>query len=167
MRTNNENSVDVFINPIDNIEDIINAYELDSFRKSNDELSIEYNGLWNSYELSFKWVYFNSIIKINSNLNIKVSKRLVKGLNSLICLINENLSLGYFGFSSKKQCIYFRHNISLRGVNNFSAEQIEDFIDILIYECDKYYPAFLCFIQNKYDPEYALKIALVETLGEA
>lgn len=167
MYFNNENIIDVFINPIDNIEDIINAYEIDSLRKSNNELTIVCNGLWNLYDLSFKWVQFESIIKVNSNLNIKVSKKTIKVLNNLICLINENLSLGYFGFSSNEQCIYFRHNISLRGANNLSAEQIEDFIDILIYECDKYFPAFLWLIQHKCEPKHALKIALVETLGEA
>ena len=59
------------------------------------------------------------------------------------------------------------YSIDIKGVNNLATEQIEDLIDAVIYECDKYFPAFQLFVHKKNDPEYVLKTVLLETLGEA
>ena len=55
----------------------------------------------------------------------------------------------------------------MKGVMSLSTEQIEDFIDVVVYECDKYFPAFQLFIHKKNDPKYALEHSLLETVGEA
>ena len=167
MKSNSENTYNIFMNPIDDIEDIISSYDLQCSRSNYYELILNYNGLWNNYEVSFSWSQPRGLITANSNLNIKIPLLLVPKIQTMISLINENVSLGYFGYSSKRKCLYFRHNISIKGVNNLATEQIEDLIDAVIYECDKYFPAFQFFVHKKNDPEYVLKTVLLETIGEA
>ena len=167
MKSDSENSYNVFMNPIDNIEEIINAYNLQFVRSNSCELILNFGGLWNNYEVSFNWLQTRGLIRINTDLDIKVPDKSISKMQTLISLINENTSFGYFGYSSKKSCLYFRHNISIKGVMNLSTEQIEDFIDVVIDECDKYFPAFHLFLYKKNDPEYALKNSLMETVGEA
>ena len=43
----------------------------------------------------------------------------------------------------------------------------EEFFDLIANECDKYYPAFQIYLQKHNDPVFALKSALLETVGEA
>mgnify|MGYP001168406405 FL=1 len=167
MKSYSENSYNVFMNPIDDIEEIINAYDLQCVRNNSYELILNYNGMWNNYEVCFNWLQTRGLIRINNDLSIKVPEKNISKMQTLISLINENTSFGYFGYSSKKNCLYFRHNISMKGVMSLSTEQIEDFIDVVVYECDKYFPAFQLFIHKKNDPEYALEYSLLETVGEA
>ncbi|MDC3091136.1 YbjN domain-containing protein [Rickettsiales bacterium] len=167
MKSDSENSYNVFMNPIDSIEEIINAYDLHFVRSNSCELILNFAGVWNNYEVSFNWLQIRGLIRVNTDLNIRIPDKSVPKLQTLISLINENISFGYFGYSSKKSCLYFRHNISIKGVMNLSTEQIEDFIDVVIDECDKYFPAFHLFLYKKNDPEYALKHSFMETVGEA
>ena len=53
MKSYSENSYNVFMNPIDDIEEIINAYDLQCVRNSSYELILSYNGIWNNYDVSF------------------------------------------------------------------------------------------------------------------
>ena len=48
-----------------------------------------------------------------------------------------------------------------------SPEQIEDYIDVVIKESDKFFPTFYVFMNKKQDPVYALEVSLVDTYGEA
>ena len=167
MKSNSENTLNIFINPIDEIEKIISAYEFKFSRENQNQLSLEFNGLWNNYEVCFNWLESYESIRINNNFSFKVPLKLVKKIQVLISLLNEKVLLGYFGYSTEEMCVYFRHNISMRGVKNLTTEQIEDFIDTIIQESDKYYPAFQIFLHKSDDPHIAIKTALLDTIGEA
>ena len=167
MKSNTEKTFNVLIDPIDQIEDIIFAYGLESHRLDKNQLIISLRGIWSNYELSFSFMEDLSLIQLNNNLSIKVPDSLVLGLQSMISLINEKLNLGYFGYSTDKRCIYFRYNLFLKGIIEITTEQVEDLFDNVIYECDKYFPAFQIYLKKKSDPIYAINTALLETLGEA
>ena len=55
----------------------------------------------------------------------------------------------------------------LKGIIEITTEQVEDLFDSVVYECDKYFPAFQIYLKKKNDPIYAINTALLETLGEA
>ena len=167
MKSDTTKSFNTLINHIDEVEDILFAYGLDFQRKDNDEIYLNYRGIWNNYEMSFKWIKNYDLVRINNNLSISVPKNMIPGIQSMISMVNEGLTLGYFGYSSNKNCIYFRHNILLRGGLNFCTEQVEEFFDLMVSECDKYYPAYQIYIQKINNPSFALKTALLETIGEA
>ena len=63
--------------------------------------------------------------------------------------------------------IYFRHDILLRGGGDLTTEEIENFFDLVIEECDKFYPVIQVFIHRKHDVKLALDSVLLETAGEA
>lgn len=167
MKSYSENTLNVFINPIDGIEEIISAYDLDFLRNNKNQLSINFEGLWSNYEIKFNWSQPNGLIQINNNLSIKIPTNFLDKIYHVICLINERISLGYFGYCSDESCLFFRHNVSMKGINYLSTEQIEDFIDIIVQECDKFYPAFQTLIFRNYGAKKAIESALFETIGEA
>ena len=45
--------------------------------------------------------------------------------------------------------------------------QLEDLVDIAIYECEKYYPAFHIILFEGSKPQEALKLCVNDTLGRA
>ena len=116
MKSNTEKTFNVLIDPIDQIEDIIFAYGLESQRLDKNQLIINLRGIWSNYELSFSFMEELSLIQLNNDLSMKVPESLVLGLQSMISLINEKLNLGYFGYSTDKKCIYFRYNLFLKGI---------------------------------------------------
>tara|TARA_B100002052_G_C15427912_1_gene395712 strand:+ start:53 stop:556 length:504 start_codon:yes stop_codon:yes gene_type:complete len=167
MESDSKNSFDNFMNPIDEVEEILFAYGLEFLRKNNDEIFLRYSGIWNNYEMSFSWIKNSNLVQINNDLSISIPEEMIIGIQRMISIVNEKIKLGYFGFSTEKSCIYFRHNVLLRGGVKFNTEQVEEFFDLIADECDKYYPAFQIYLQKHNDPVFALKSALLETVGEA
>ena len=96
MKSNSENTLNIFINPIDEIEKIISAYEFKFSRENQNQLSLEFNGLWNNYEVCFNWLESYESIRINNNFSFKVPLKLVKKIQVLISLLNEKVLLGYY-----------------------------------------------------------------------
>ena len=117
--------------------------------------------------MSFSWIKNSNLVQINNDLSISIPEEMIIGIQRMISIVNEKIKLGYFGFSTEKSCIYFRHNVLLRGGVKFNTEQVEEFFDLIANECDKYYPAFQIYLQKHNDPVFALKSALLETVGEA
>ena len=167
MESDSKNSFGNLLNPIDEVEEILFAYGLEFSRKNKDEIFLRYSGIWNNYEMSFSWIKNSNLVQINNDLNISVPEEMIIGIQIMISIVNEKIKLGYFGFSTEKSCIYFRHNVLLRGGVKFNTEQVEEFFDLIADECDKYYPAFQIYLQKQNDPVFALKSALLETVGEA
>ncbi len=167
MITDSKNTFSVFKNPIDDIEEIVNSYELEFLRNTFNEIVIYCQGSWANHKVAFYWNPSNNIISIQNNLDISIPKKLNDKIRIMISIINEDLKLGYFGFFSDKQSIYFKHDILLKGQSYFSAEQIEECIDSVVADCETYFPAFQIFLHKITNPRIAIKSALVETLGEA
>ena len=167
MESDSKNSFGNFLNPIDEVEEILFAYGLEFLRKNKDEIFLSYSGIWNNYEMSFSWIKNLNLVQINNDLSISIPEEMIIGIQRMISIVNEKIKLGYFGFSTEKSCIYFRHNVLLRGGVKFNTEQVEEFFDLIASECDKYYPAFQIYLQKHNDPVFALKSALLETVGEA
>lgn len=167
MKLNSEKSFYLTENPIDEIEETFLAYGLNFHRDGENKICLNYKGIWNNYELFFSWKNNINLIQIKNNLNIKVPSNLVDGVQSLISVINERVDIGHFGFSSEEMNIYFRHDILLRGGGDLTTEEIENFFDLVIEECDKFYPVIQVFIHRKHDVKLALDSVLLETAGEA
>ena len=45
--------------------------------------------------------------------------------------------------------------------------QLEDLVDIAIYECEKYYPAFQLVLFDDSPPSSALSVSTFDTIGSA
>ena len=155
------------LNPIDCIEDIIYRYDLNFLRDTPNDLSIKFKGLWINYNVNFNWNAFSEILFISNCLEIPQKKKINKNIFTLLSFVNKKVSLGYFDYCEKSQSIFFNYKISTKGFRFLSPEQIEDYIDVVIKESDKFFPTFYVFMNKKQDPVYALEASLIDTYGEA
>ena len=93
--------------------------------------------------------------------------RLVISPSCISSCINEKLWIGHFDITSKNGIPAFRHTILVSQKNEFLYSQLEELVDIAIYECEKYYPAFHLILFEENQPQEALKLCLFEPAGNA
>ena len=134
-------------NPIDFIEEYVVSYEIEKVRDSRDEIIILSKGI-TYFEMSKK-------------------NRINKSIYSLISDVNKKATVGFFNYCTELNTIFFSYKISFKGQDFISVEQIKNFINIVISECDRFFPVFFVFFYKKQDPIHALDIALLDTIGEA
>ncbi len=154
-------------NPIDFIEEYLLSDEIEKFRSSRDEITIFSKGIWKNYDISFKWDSEKKIIEVNSYFDMSKKNRISKSIYSLISNVNNKASVGFFNYCSKLKTIFFSYKISIKGQRVLSIEQIQNFIDIVTNECDRFFPVFFVYFYKKQDPIQAIDIALLDTHGEA
>jgi hypothetical protein len=85
----------------------------------------------------------------------------------LLAHINEKLWIGHFDITSKNGIPAYRHTVLKPYGNEILYNQLEDLVDIAIYECEKYYPAFHIILFEDSKPQEALKLCEIDTLGRA
>ena len=154
-------------NPIDFIEEYVLNYKIEKVRDSSDEIIIFLKGIWKNYDVNFRWDSKRKIIEINTYFEMSKKNRINKSIYSLISDVNKKATVGFFNYCAELNTIFFTYKISIEGQEFISDEQIKNFINMVINECDRFFPVFFVFFYKKQDPIHALDIALLDTVGEA
>ena len=155
------------VNPLDVVEQVMNANHWSSNRRDDQELTAQVPGRWCDYSLFFAWNEDVDAIHFTCAFDVRVPTRRLGPVYELLALINERLWLGHFGMWSEEGLPLFRHSLPLRGGGGPSVEQMEDLLDTGIRECERFYPAFQYVIWGGKTAGEAVEVAMVETVGEA
>ena len=155
------------LNPIDIVEEVI--YEKNwSFSRADDyELVADIASKYCQYRLYFTWSENVRAMSFTITFDLKYPQSKLSEAYELIGLINEKLWIGHFDITSKNGIPAFRHTLLSSSDNDFLHKKLEDLVDIAIYECEKYYPAFHIILFEDGKPQEALKLCLIDTLGRA
>src|ERR1700754_896356 len=103
------------INPLDVMEELVNANEWRYDRSTDEEMIVEFTGQWCEYRMFFVWqedlgaLYFSCLF----DTKVPAGKRIAA--TELLAHINERLWLGHFDLCSEEAVPMFRHTILLRG----------------------------------------------------
>ena len=154
-------------NPIDFIEEYVLNDGIEKVRDSSDEIVIFSKGVWKNYDINFKWDSKQKIIEVSTYFEMSKKNRINKSIYSLISDVNKKATVGFFNYCTELNTIFFSYKISFKGQDFISVEQIKNIINIVINECDRFFPVFFVFFYKKQDPIHALDIALLDTVGEA
>lgn len=154
-------------NPIDLVEEIVQANEWAHDRASDEEMVVEIAGRWCAYHLLFVWQREINALHFTCNFDIKVPKTRRAAVFELLAVVNEKLWLGHFDLAADDHSPAFRQGVLLRGAGGASVEQLEDLVDISVSECERFYPAFQLVVWGGKPPEEALAAAMIDPVGEA
>ena len=113
-------------NPIDLVEEIVQANEWAHDRASDAELVVEISGRWCDYRLLFLWQREINALHFTCGFEMKVPKPRRAAIFELLAVVNERLWLGHFDLASEDLSPSFRQGVLLRGATGASVEQIED-----------------------------------------
>lgn len=154
-------------NPLDIVEEIVNANEWPFDRSSDDEMVVEIGGRWCDYRLYFVWQPDVSAMQFSCQFDMKVQGNRRAAVNELLAEVNSRLWLGHFDVCMEEFTPMFRQTMLMRGARAASVEQLEDLVEIALSECERFYPAFQFVIWGGKSAEEAVTSAILDTLGEA
>jgi len=154
-------------NPIDLVEEIVQANEWPHDRSSDEEMVVEISGRWCDYRLLFVWQREMSALHYSCGFEMKVPRGRRGPVYELLAAVNERLWLGHFNLAEGDDSPSFRQGVLLRGVFGASVEQIEDLVDISISECERFFPAFQLVVWAGKSAKEAIAAAMIDPVGEA
>ena len=157
----------VAANPIDLVEEIVQANEWAHDRASDEEMVVEISGRWCDYRLLFLWQREVSALHFSCGFEMKVPKPRRAAVFELLATVNERLWIGHFDLAPRDQSPSIRQGVLLRGASGACVEQLEDLVDIAVTECERFYPAFQLVVWGGKSAEEALAAAMIDPLGEA
>ena len=163
MDINNLDSV----NPIDFVEEIIHSKKWSFTRAANDELVAEISSKWSNYRLYFAWSEQIKAINFTVTFNIKFPSTSLVSIHELLALVNERLWIGHFDVTSRNGIPAFRHTLLVPQKNEYLYNQLEELVDIAIFECEKYYPAFHLVLFEESQPIDAIELCIIDPQGSA
>ena len=154
-------------NPLDILEELVNANEWRFDRSTDEEMVVEIAGRWCEYRLFFVWQEDLSAMYFSCLFDLRAPAQKRTAVAELLALVNEKMWLGHFDLCSDELVPMFRHTVLLRGVGHVSVEQLEDLVDIAVSECERFFPAFQYVLWGGRTPSEAVTAAMIETVGEA
>ncbi|MGF1610162.1 MAG: YbjN domain-containing protein [Kiloniellales bacterium] len=154
-------------NPLDVLEELINANDWPFDRASEQELIAEGSGRWCDYHLCFVWQPEVAAVLFSCHFDHRVPQGKRRDVHELLAAVNERLWLGHFDLAKEEGVPMFRHTIPLRGAPVVAVEQLEDVVDTAVVECDSFYPALQLVIWSGQSVADAMQAAMMETVGEA
>ena len=158
---------DLALNPIDVVEDVIHSKKWTFSRADDYELVAEIASEWCLYRLYFTWSEEIRAISFTITFDLKFPLNKSKEAHELLALINEKLWIGHFDITSSNGIPAYRHTVLSLPENDTLHHQLEDIVDIAIYECEKYYPAFQLVLFDDTKPKDALDVSTFDTIGKA
>ncbi len=154
-------------NPIDLVEEIVQANEWAHDRSTDDEMVVEVSGRWCDYRLLFLWQREMNALHYSCTFEMKVPRARRAAVFELLAAVNERLWFGHFDLASDDSSPAFRQGVPLRGAFGASVEQIEDLVEISLSECERFFPAFQLVVWGGKNAEEAIAAAMIDPIGEA
>ena len=155
------------LNPIDVVEEVIYSKKWTFSRADEYELVAEIASKWCQYRFYFTWSEQIRAISLTVTFDLKFPHAKMKDAQELLALINEKLWIGHFDITSKNGIPAYRHTVLSYPEDEVLHHQLENLVDIAIYECEKFYPAFQLVLFEDSDPGRALAISTFDTIGVA
>ena len=155
------------LNPIDVVEEVIYSKKWTFSRADDYELVAEIASKWCQYRFYFTWSEQIRAISLTVTFDLKFPHSKMKDAHELLALINEKLWIGHFDITSKNGIPAYRHTVLSFPEDEVLHHQLENLVDIAIYECEKFYPAFQLVLFEDSDPGRALAISTFDTIGVA
>ena len=155
------------INPIDIVEEVIHGKKWSFSRSADCELVAEITSKLCQYRLYFTWSEQIKAISFTVTFDIRFPQSQYRAAHELLALINEKLWIGHFDITKKNGIPAYRHTVLSLPENEMLQLRLEDLVDIAIYECEKYYPAFQLVLFDDCPPNSALSLSTFDTIGSA
>ncbi len=134
---------------------------------SEDEITVEVQGSWASYQLRCIWREDDHVLQLICLPEIRIPDDKRAPMFEVLALVNEQMWLGHFDVWSNGMVLLYRHALMLGDDGLLSLNQAQVAVEAAIDECDRFYPAFQFILWGDKSPAEALASAMVDAAGEA
>ena len=167
MDTPHNEDVEAGFDPLDVVERVLDAENLEFDRTEDGDLAFAITGDWKDYELWFAWRPEADCLQLCLSLDMRAAKSKRTVSHHLISLINQRVWLGHFEVWSEDGEIIYRHAMSLPVGDRPTLAQAASMIDGAVEAADRFHPAFDFLLKGGKTPDEAMAACMFETVGSA
>jgi hypothetical protein len=153
--------------PLDVVEHVLSAENLEFDRTDDGDLAFALAGDWKDYELWFAWRPEADCLQLCLSLDMKAAREQRGEAFELLSLINQRVWLGHFELWADEGELVFRHAMAMPSGDRPTLAQAASMIDAAVEAADRFYPAFDFLIRGGKSPGDAMAACMFETVGEA
>ena len=162
-----QEDVDFGYDPLDVVEHVLSAENLDFDRTDDGDLAFALAGDWKDYELWFAWRPEADCLQLCLSLDMQAGVERRGEAFELLSLINQRVWLGHFEMWADEGEIIFRHAMAMPSGDRPTLAQAASMIDAAVEAADRFYPAFDFLIRAGKSPDDAMAACMFETVGQA
>lgn len=159
--------VDAGFDPLDVVEHVLSAENLEFDRTDDGDLAFAIVGDWKDYELWFAWRPEADCLQLCLSIDMQSPKGKRAAAYELLSLINQRVWLGHFEVWAEDGEIVYRHSMALPTGERPTLAQAASMIDAAVESADRFYPAFDFLLKGSKTPEDAMAACMFETVGHA
>lgn len=161
-----EEDVMVSLDPLDVVEHVLTAENLEFDRTEDGDLAFSLTGDWKDYELWFAWRPEADCLQLCLSIDLQAATAQRAAAFELIATLNQRVWLGHFEVWDDGEII-FRHSMALMTGERPSLAQAAAMIDVAMEAADRFYPAFDFLVRGAKSASDAVTACMFETVGEA
>ena len=166
MDTLQPEDVEIGVDPLDVVEHVLTAENLEFDRTADGDLAFALPGDWKDYELWFAWRPEADCLQLCLSFDLRITKGKKNPAFELVSLINQRVWLGHFEVWAGEGEIVFRHAMPLSTGERPSLAEAASMIDAAVEAADRFYPAFDFLLKGK-SPADAIAACMFDTVGNA
>jgi hypothetical protein len=167
MDTPHNEDVDPAFDPLDVVERVLDAENLDFDRTEDGDLAFALTGDWKDYELWFAWRPEADCLQLCLSIDMKAPRPQRGQMYELLSLINQRVWMGHFECWAEDGEVVFRHSMSMPSGERPTLAQAASMIDAAVEAADRFYPAFDFLLRGAKSPDDAMAACMFETKGQA
>jgi hypothetical protein len=156
----------VALDPLDVVEHVLTAENLQFDRTEDGDLAFALTGDWKDYELWFAWRPEADCLQLCLSFDLQATPEQRAAAYELISILNQRVWLGHFELWEDGEII-FRHAMALMTGERPSLAQAAAMIDVAMEAADRFYPAFDFLVRGSKSATDAIAACMFETVGEA
>ena len=156
----------VALDPLDVVEHVLTAENLQFDRTEDGDLAFALTGDWKDYELWFAWRPEADCLQLCLSFDLQATPEQRPAAYELISILNQRVWLGHFELWEDGEII-FRHAMALMTGERPSLAQAAAMIDVAMEAADRFYPAFDFLVRGSKSATDAVAACMFETVGEA
>jgi hypothetical protein len=156
----------VALDPLDVVEHVLTAENLQFDRTEDGDLAFTLTGDWKDYELWFAWRPEADCLQLCLSIDTQIARELRPQAFELTATINQRVWLGHFEVWDDGE-IVFRHAMALMTGERPTLAQAAAMIDVAMEAADRFFPAFDFLAKGAHSPAEAMAACMFETVGEA
>ena len=122
---------DLNFDPLDVVEHVLNAENLEFDRTEDGDLAFALTGDWKDYELWFAWRPEADCLQLCLSLDLTAGKDIRTQAYELVALINQRVWLGHFEVWADDGEVVFRHAMALPTGERPTLAQAASMIDAI------------------------------------
>lgn len=161
-----ERHEEVFINPLDNVEEVLTYNNWVYNRTNDDELIVTIAGRNCTYRLLFIWQEGLNALQYVCQYDITVSEKNRSVAYEAIANMNAMLWMGHLEVTADTLIPSFRHTALLPHHAEYH-DRIEDLVDISLAQCERFQPVFQILSDHTQIDMQTLSLAMMDISGES